>query len=115
MNFILRYYWIGRRPDKEYEFIQFPLKFVFLFFMKRFHLLFLATFACFPLSAISKERPARPNIVLILADDLGWQDVGCYDIDEPTPMETPHIDALAEEVCFFFKGTHPLPRALQPE
>ena len=41
------------------------------------------------------QRPAKPNVILVLTDDLGWQDVGCYDIDEPTPMETPNIDALA--------------------
>jgi arylsulfatase len=34
---------------------------------------------------------ARPNIVLILADDMGWSDIGCYGGEVPTP----HIDALA--------------------
>ena len=40
------------------------------------------------------QTAPTPNIVFILADDLGWQDVACYDVDAPTPMETPHIDAL---------------------
>ncbi len=38
------------------------------------------------------ERP--PNFVVILADDLGWADAGCYG---NTFNETPHIDRLARE------------------
>ena len=35
----------------------------------------------------------RPNIVLIMADDLGFSDLGCYGGE----IETPHIDSLAED------------------
>ena len=51
----------------------------------------------------------RPNVVLILADDLGWQDVQCYDVDAPTPMETPNIDALAKKGVLFRQGYSPAP------
>ena len=34
----------------------------------------------------------RPNIVFILADDMGWSDLGCYGADL---YETPHIDSIA--------------------
>ncbi len=33
----------------------------------------------------------KPNVVLILADDLGWSDLGCYGGE----IKTPHLDALA--------------------
>ncbi len=35
--------------------------------------------------------PARPNILLILVDDMGWSDIGCYGGEIPTP----NLDALA--------------------
>ena len=40
----------------------------------------------------------RPNIVFILADDLGWRDVGCFG---STFHQTPNIDALARRGMLF--------------
>jgi arylsulfatase A-like enzyme len=37
------------------------------------------------------SSPPRPNILLILADDSGFSDLGCYGSE----IKTPHIDALA--------------------
>ncbi len=54
-------------------------------------------------------RPSKPNIILILTDDLGWQDVKCYDIDEPSPMETPNLDALAKKGVLFWQAYSPAP------
>lgn len=54
-------------------------------------------------------RPDRPNVVLLLTDDLGWQDVKCYDIDEPSPFETPNIDSLAEKGVMFWQAYAPAP------
>ena len=62
-----------------------------------------------PISIIAKERPSKPNVVLILTDDLGWQDVKCYDIDEPSPMETPNLDRLAERGVKFWQAYSPAP------
>ncbi|WP_083478303.1 sulfatase [Lacinutrix himadriensis] len=54
------------------------------------------------------DRP-EPNVVLLLTDDLGWQDVKVYDIDEPSPYETPNIDALAKKGVQFWQAYSPAP------
>ena len=41
----------------------------------------------------SREAPLRPNIVLIMADDIGISDIGCYGSE----IRTPNIDRLARE------------------
>jgi len=43
-------------------------------------------------TALAAATPAKPNIVVILVDDMGWSDIGCYGGEIPTP----HLDALAK-------------------
>lgn len=76
----------------------------------RIFCLFTAIIAALTLSVCNaNERPAKPNVLLLLTDDLGWQDVKCYDIDEPSPMETPNLDALAKRGVMFWQGYSPTP------
>tara|TARA_B100002019_G_scaffold185163_1_gene159870 strand:+ start:6873 stop:8576 length:1704 start_codon:yes stop_codon:yes gene_type:complete len=51
----------------------------------------LLVFICFflPLFLIGQSRP---NIIIIMADDMGWSDIGCYGGE----IETPNIDRLAD-------------------
>ena len=76
-------------------------------YLRYYFFAFLLGYASFCLSA--DDRPDRPNIVLLLADDLGWQDVKCYDIDQPSPTETPNIDKLAKNGVLFRQGYSPAP------
>ncbi len=45
-----------------------------------------------PRAARADEARRPPNVVFLLADDLGWTDLGCFGSDL---YETPHIDRLA--------------------
>lgn len=66
---------------------------------------FAFTFLLIIISAISNAAETagnkvnkRPNIIYILADDLGYGDLGCYG---QTKIETPNIDKLAKEGMTF--------------
>ena len=43
---------------------------------------------------------AKPNIVFIITDDLGWQELGCY---EQKKIQTPRIDRMAAEGMRFMQ------------
>lgn len=45
------------------------------------------------LSQIQAQVPDRPNVVLVLVDDMGFSDLGAYGSE----IETPHLDKLAED------------------
>jgi len=47
----------------------------------------------------------KPNILFILADDLGYGDVGCYNPESKVP--TPHLDQLAKEGIRFTDAHSP--------
>ena len=57
------------------------------------HLLLLLFFIAAVAAPLQAEK--RPNIVYILADDLGYGDVGCYNSESRIP--TPAIDRIAAE------------------
>src|SRR3989337_2953182 len=44
-----------------------------------------------------RRKSSSPNIVLILADNLGWGELGCYGGGILRGAPTPRIDALAAE------------------
>ncbi|MCA1556281.1 MAG: sulfatase-like hydrolase/transferase, partial [Acidobacteria bacterium] len=45
-------------------------------------------------AASSNPQRARPNVLFILADDLGWGDLSCYGRPD---YRTPNLDKLASE------------------
>ena len=55
---------------------------------------FIIAFAMVGISLSSRsQEPASPNIIIILADDLGFSDLGCYGSE----IETPNLNSLANE------------------
>ena len=55
-----------------------------------------------PFAPLANRRPPhRPNFLVILADDLGYADLGCY--GSPT-IRTPHLDRLARSGVRYTQG-----------
>ncbi|WP_417387847.1 sulfatase family protein [Gimesia sp.] len=64
--------------------------------------LILLLFIAVPLNLVNREARAKsPNVIVIMADDLGYGDVTCYGA---TALSTPHIDRLAQEGLRFTSG-----------
>ncbi len=49
----------------------------------------------------SPKAAPRPNIVLIMADDMGYSDLGCYGSEIPTP----NLDQLASQGVLIRPGS----------
>jgi arylsulfatase A-like enzyme len=66
----------------------------------KINLFFLLNFVCFFCNAQEKTAiiKSKPNIIYILADDLGYGDLGCYGQEK---FATPNIDKLAQEGILF--------------
>ena len=60
----------------------------------------LAALLLAPLAALKAADVPRPNIIVIVADDLGYADV-LFNPQHPKEVTTPHLDALAKSgvVC----------------
>lgn len=58
-------------------------------------------------ATVASDKAPKPNIVHVLVDDLGWQDVACYKQDGKTFYETPHIDELASRGIRFMQAYSP--------
>ena len=52
-------------------------------------------------ASAQKKEPSPPNIIFILADDLGWQDCG---FTGAKFFETPHLDKFASEGMNFTRA-----------
>lgn len=53
-------------------------------------------------SAGAADAPRRPNVVIIIADDLGYADIGAQGLSKD--VKTPHIDSIARNGVRFTNG-----------
>src|SRR5436190_9304636 len=67
-----------------------------------------SAFVCFAAATSFAAEPASrpPNIIHILADDLGYDEIGCYGAKD---VKTPNLDRLAKEGMTFTSFYSPAP------
>lgn len=65
-------------------------------------LLFFFALLCGLCGRLSAAEVKKPNILVILADDLGWGELGCQGFTPQVP--TPHIDSIAKSGVRFTSG-----------
>ncbi|MEO5997127.1 MAG: arylsulfatase [Chitinophagaceae bacterium] len=53
---------------------------------------FIFTFFIFSITSSALAQKAKPNIIIILADDMGYSDIGCFGSE----IQTPNLDAMAK-------------------
>jgi len=61
---------------------------------------------CFSLATVNgqqkKQRPQKPNIIMLVSDDTGWGDLGVYGGGVGRGMPTPNLDKMANEGMQFW-------------
>ena len=63
------------KSQMHYTLMKFPIPFSLFLFMSSF-----------------VDGQSRPNVIIVMADDMGWSDIGCYGSE----IETPNLDRLAK-------------------
>lgn len=61
--------------------------------------------AALPVDDVDVDRERHPNVLIILADDLGYGDVACYNPESKIP--TPNLDRLAKQGMKFLDAHSP--------
>ena len=63
---------------------------------------------CLCTREVAADDKDRPNIVFIMADDLGYGDLGCYGQKR---IKTPNLDRMAAEGRALRRSSTPAPRS----
>ena len=58
---------------------------------------------------VQAEETPKPNIVHILVDDLGWQDIASHKLEGEPVYETPHLDRMTRKGLRFTQAYSPAP------